>query len=65
MRNEENFWKEFLKNQKEYDSEIFGGLKPLYFTSEQVRILEMKVKSIVFSNKFRFSKQSYNKSSEI
>jgi hypothetical protein len=34
MKKEENFWTEFLKNQKNNDTEIFGGFKGLYFTNE-------------------------------
>jgi hypothetical protein len=34
MKKEENFWTEFLKNQKNNETEIFGGFKGLYFTNE-------------------------------
>jgi hypothetical protein len=43
MKKEESFWNEFLKNQKNNDTEIFGGLKALYFTNEdRARIAEAR-----------------------
>ena len=34
LRREDNFWSEFLKNQKNNETQYFGGLKQIYFTSE-------------------------------
>jgi hypothetical protein len=41
-RNEENFWKEFMKNQKNNQTEFFGGIRPLFFTAEEERIKKDK-----------------------
>lgn len=41
-RSEENFWKEFLKNQKNSKTEIFGGLDNLSFTAEEKKMIENK-----------------------
>lgn len=38
-KNEEEFFKEFLKNQNKNQTELFGGIKPIFFTSEE-KILE-------------------------
>ena len=40
FKNEENFWKEFIKNQKKNESEVIGGLKPLYFSSSENSLIE-------------------------
>ncbi len=34
LRKEDNFWSEFLKNQKNNETQYFGGLKPIFFSSE-------------------------------
>ncbi len=42
MKKEQDFWKEFFKNQIKNNTEITGGYKPIYFTNEEEKLIKVE-----------------------
>lgn len=41
-KDEEKFWKDFFRNQREYKTELYGGYGPLYLSEEDTRTIKNK-----------------------
>jgi len=50
LKSEDKFWKEFIKNQKENESEIIGGLKQIYYTNQESNFAETEKAKIQKEN---------------
>ena len=61
LRKEENFWTEFFKNQKNNETELYGGLKPLYFSSEDKSKLLDLVPTISIYHKYKIKRKRNTK----
>lgn len=40
LKAEEKFWREFIKNQRQNESEMVGGLKPVFFHTSELNTVE-------------------------